>query len=135
MYHDVDINVRVLNDFPVDGLLPYVMQGIDSSASIQVTTAQYDNINAFVSQDNSNANNTNSTITLQDIVITDLEGYVSATTLQSAVISHMKDKDRFFICIPHGDHPMNEFNNSMLLPMAYPALFPYGQAGFENVDC
>jgi hypothetical protein len=73
------------------------------------------------------------TIPFQNVVIADIDCHALSNELRAAALRHVKKKGGGYIQIPHDRDPANEFKqDSLLFPMIYPTLFPYGIGGPED---
>ena len=85
------------------------------------------------SESSSSPNQSNNSISFQNVVVTDVDGHAPSNELCAAAVRHIKKKGGGYIEIPHDPNSVNEFFNPDMFPMIYPTLFPYGLGGFE--DC
>jgi hypothetical protein len=67
---------------------------------------------------------------LQSIIITDVDCHASSNELRAAALRHVKRTGGGYIQIPHDCELENEFRrDSLLFPLLYPTLCPYGIGG------
>ena len=132
LYVDIEINNDLLNSLDENHILPYHIEHIVPSDTVETLVSRYDeNANfdtEFVAPELSVNNNE---IPFQNVVITDIDGHAPPHELRAAALRHIK-KGGGYIQIPHDPTPVNEFCNPSLFPMIYPTLFPYGVGGFED---
>ncbi|KAJ7200534.1 hypothetical protein GGX14DRAFT_571942 [Mycena pura] len=76
---------------------------------------------------NDDSGNKSDEVPFQSVVITDVDGHASSNELRAAAFRHVKKKGGGYIQVPHDRDAENEFRkDSLLFPMIYPTLFPYG---------
>ncbi|KAF8054260.1 hypothetical protein FPV67DRAFT_1569069 [Lyophyllum atratum] len=127
LYRDVRINHSVLDEMSQLPFLPYHVEHIPSTDAQETLQARYDDNDIAAVDCDEHAETV-----FQNVVITDVDGHASPNELRAAAVRHFK-ADRGYLGIPHGHHPVNEFNNATLFPMMYPTLYPYGLGGMEDV--
>ena len=66
------------------------------------------------------------------MVVSDVEQHSTAKEQKIAALRHLRSKGGAYVSVPHGPHPVNEFNNPYLFPSMYPTLYPYSLGGFEH---
>jgi len=125
LYKDVEIDEGILETLPVEDVLAYHVEHVESNEAQEVLVSRYDN--GGIHADSSSSTN------FESVVIADVDAHTPLKQLRAAAVRHVKTKAKPFIQLGHGPKPVNEFFNVDLFPMLYPTLFPYGCGGFE--DC
>ncbi|KAJ6555791.1 hypothetical protein B0H19DRAFT_1210746 [Mycena capillaripes] len=129
LYKDIRINEECLQQLEENPVLPFSIEHIRPNAANEASTARYD---ATPSTDESA--NKSDEVPFQSVVITDVDGHASSNELRAAAFRHVKKKGGGYIQVPHDRDAENEFRkDSLLFPMIYPTLFPYGIGGPEDV--
>lgn len=132
LYADITINESVLQEIPLDGLLPFHIDHVDPSAGQTVLQSRYDAHPAV--HDAFTSFSTEDKIPFENVVISDVEGHASSDELRAAAVRHIKIRGGDYLKVPHAEAPVNEFGNPALFPMIYPTLFPYGIGGCEDSE-
>ncbi|KAJ7650272.1 hypothetical protein FB45DRAFT_730549 [Roridomyces roridus] len=129
LYKDVEINEDCLRHLEENPVLPFSIEHIQPNSANEASTARYDSTPApSVGDDVSPSTQ----IPFQNVVITDVDGHASSNELRAAAFRHVK-KGGGYIEVPHNRDAENEFRkDSLLFPMIYPTLFPYGIGGPED---
>ncbi|KIL63480.1 hypothetical protein M378DRAFT_79706, partial [Amanita muscaria Koide BX008] len=123
LYADIEINYNVLNNLPVNGLLPFHVEHVSPNKDGDVLTSRYD-VSASTSEFHAEvAPPPDAEISFQKIVISDVD---------AAALRHMRKKKGGYLKLPHDANPENEFVNPNLFPKIYPTLFPFGVGGLED---
>ncbi|KAJ7615408.1 hypothetical protein FB45DRAFT_758031 [Roridomyces roridus] len=127
LYKDVTINEQCLDDLEHNPVLPFTIEHVQPSTAGSIATSRYD---ATPSIDPGSKPDEES-IPFENVVITDIDCHASSNELRAAAL-----RLRFprggggYIQIPHDRVPENEFRkDSLLFPLMYPTLFPYGLGG------
>ena len=135
LYAGITIDEECLQALPVDGLLNYKIEHIQSTDDLDALESQYDMNPSSETQDSiplrDPLHDETSSIEFSKLVITDIDGNTSPKDLKAAALRHYK-RGGSFLAVPHEPEPVNEFFNPDLLPMMYPTLFPYGIGGVED---
>ncbi|KAJ7475562.1 hypothetical protein B0H11DRAFT_1643933, partial [Mycena galericulata] len=130
LYKDIQINEECLRQLEENPVLPFSIEHIQPNAANEASTARYDSTPAPSGDDSANRSDD---IPFQNVVITDVEGHASSNELRAAAFRHVKKKGGGYIEVPHDRDAENEFRkDSLLFPMIYPTLFPYGIGGPED---
>jgi hypothetical protein len=132
LYVDIEINNDLLDSLDENHILPYHIEHIVPSNTVETLVSRYDedvNFDMELVPPEISANNNE--IPFQNVVITDIDGHVPPHELRAAALRHVKQGGGY-IQILHDPTPVNEFCNPSLFPMIYPTLFPYGVGGFED---
>ncbi|KAJ3809820.1 hypothetical protein F5876DRAFT_43103 [Lentinula aff. lateritia] len=124
-YKDIVINEDLLGSLPEVFSLPVHIEHVRPEDVNDSLTDGYDH-SAKTSVDHQEM-----VPTFESVVIADVDGNATVNELRAAAMRHIK-KGGAYVKIPHGGSPVNEFFNSLLFPMIYPTLFPYGIGGFED---
>jgi len=127
LYVDIEINNDLLDSLDENHILPYYIEHIVPSNTVETLVSRYDedvNFDMELVPPEISANNNE--IPFQNVVITDIDGHVPPHELRAAALRHVKQGGGY-IQIPHDPTPVNEFCNPSLFPMIYPTLFPYGK--------
>lgn len=123
LYRDITIDSASLAEYPDNDILPVQIEHVASTTVIEQTTSRYDETSSSSPAEN---------IPFDRVVVADIDGHEPAHILRAAALRHLKERQGFFLAIPHDPDPVNEFNNPDLFPRLYPTLFPYGVGGFED---
>ena len=132
LYIDIEINNDLLDTLDENHILPYHIEHIVPSNTVETLVSRYDedaNFDTELVPPDISVNNNE--IQFQNVVITDIDGHAPPHELRAAALRHVKQGGGY-IQIPHDPTPVNEFCNPSLFPMIYPTLFPYGVGGFED---
>ncbi|KAJ7660155.1 hypothetical protein DFH06DRAFT_910375, partial [Mycena polygramma] len=139
LYADVPVNQETLAALPEDGILPFEIQHVLPSATVESSTSEYVPGTSVptvppaqlpVLADILHAPPPN--VPFQSVVVANVDGNAPSHLLRSSALEHMRQPGSNYIELPHGPKPVNEFNNRHLFPMMYPTLFPYGLGGPED---
>ncbi|KAJ7251180.1 hypothetical protein B0H12DRAFT_1202807 [Mycena haematopus] len=131
LYKDITLNEPCLRQLEENPVLPFSIEHIHPNAANETATSRYD---ASPSPGKSvQPSDSASTVPFQNVIIADVDCHASSNELRVAALRHVKKKGGGYIQIPHDHDPANEFEkDSLLLPMIYPTLFPYGIGGPED---
>ncbi|KAG1727351.1 uncharacterized protein EDB91DRAFT_1061156 [Suillus paluster] len=125
LYKDITISHDILDSMEEEMLMPFHVDHIlpnDARYKVVQLEDSFDSVSHSVeSQSN-----------FESVVVTDINGHVSANELRAAAVHHIKNNGGAYVQIPHDPEPVNEFFQPELFPMIYPTLFPYGLGGFED---
>jgi hypothetical protein len=127
LYKDITINHGIIDDLPLEYMLPVHVEHVLPDAARDTLTSRYDGLQPPLSTNDSvpgDDSNTDNTIPFQNVVITDVDGTAPANELRAAAVRHVKKKGGGYIEINHDPTPVNEFFNPEMFPMIYPTLFP-----------
>ncbi|KAJ7776558.1 hypothetical protein DFH07DRAFT_695204, partial [Mycena maculata] len=132
LYRDIQLNEDCLCQLEANPVLPFNIEHIHPTAANEAATARYDtsplpDVSPTLTQSKSSG------IPFQNVVISDVNCHASSNELRAAALRHVKKKGGGYIQIPHEKEPENEFRkDSLLFPMIYPTLFPYGIGGPDD---
>jgi hypothetical protein len=142
LYKDIELNEAVIKEIHRTPVLPFHVQHVLPSDAQDVLQSRYDNCeetpivsaNVATAESQEGEKDCESTreIPFEKVVITDIHGHASSNELLAAAVRHVKKKGGSYIEIGHESLPVNEFDNTILFPMIYPTLYPYGIGGFED---
>lgn len=142
LYKDIESNEAVIEEIHQTSALPFHVQHILLSDVQDVLQSWYDNCdetpmvaaNVVLAESQEGEKDCESTqeIPFEKVVISDIHGHASSNELLAAAIHHVKKKGGSYIKIGHESLPVNEFDNTILFPMIYPMLYPYGIGSFED---
>ncbi|KAJ3575596.1 hypothetical protein NP233_g981 [Leucocoprinus birnbaumii] len=124
LYRNVRINTAVLNELDKLRILPFRIEYVPTSASVEATTSRYDATDEPAHGD--------CEISFENVIISDVDATSSGSELKLAALRHFKTQGLAYLQIPHDPFPVNEFFNPDLFPLIYPTLYPYGLGGFED---
>lgn len=128
LYKDVRLNEDCLAELEKNPVLHFSIELIHLNAANEAATDRYDSTST-PGADSSEQTGT-PTIPFQNVVIADIDCHASSNELCAAALRHVKKKGGGYIQIPHDRDLANEFKqDSLLFPMIYPTLFPYGICG------
>ncbi|KAJ7090159.1 hypothetical protein C8R44DRAFT_545206, partial [Mycena epipterygia] len=131
LYRDVSLNEECLQHLETNPVLPFKIEHIQPSPANEAATARYDTTPGPETPPIS-AQSESQPIPFQN-VIADVNCHASSNELRAAALRHVKKRGGGYIQIPHDKEPENEFRkDSLLFPMIYPTLFPYGIGGPED---
>ncbi|KAJ7892947.1 hypothetical protein B0H13DRAFT_1625354, partial [Mycena leptocephala] len=129
LYRDITINEECLQRLEENPVLLFNIEHLQPSSASDAATARYDPTpvpDPSTPPDDS--------IPFQSIVITDIDCHASSNELRAAALRHVQKRGGGYIQIPHDHEPENEFRkDSLLFPLIYPTLFPYGIGGPNDV--
>lgn len=128
LYHNVSVNDEVLENLEDEHVLPVHMEHIVVDQASDLLTSHYDTS----SQDTIPSKNDYKGAAFKDVVVSDVDQNSTAKEQQIVALRHLHLKGSMHLSVPHGSHPVNEFNNLFLFPLIYPTLFPYGLGGFDH---
>ncbi|KAJ7363077.1 hypothetical protein DFH08DRAFT_1025728 [Mycena albidolilacea] len=127
LYKGIKINEECLQQLERDPVLPFNIEHVRSSAASEAVTSRYDSTPTLAE---ASPSKTDDSIPFQNVVITDVDCHASSNELRAAALRHVKKSGGGYIQIPHDHSPENEFRkDSLLFPLMYPTLFPYGIGG------
>ncbi|KAJ6532521.1 hypothetical protein B0H19DRAFT_965687, partial [Mycena capillaripes] len=130
LYRDIAINKECLRHLEENPVLPFNIEHIQATSGNEAATSRYD---PFQAPDPSTK--PDDSIPFQNIIITDIDCHASSNELRAAALRHVQKKGGGYIQIPHDHEPENEFRkDSLLFPMIYPTLFPYGIGDLTTQD-
>ncbi|KAJ7670908.1 hypothetical protein DFH06DRAFT_898288, partial [Mycena polygramma] len=125
LYRNISINEDCLRQLEENPVLPFNIEHLQATSANGAATASYD-----PTQAPDPSTKPDDSIPFQNIVITDVDCHASSNELRAAALRHVKKRGGGYIQIPHDHEPENEFRtDSLLFPMIYPTLFPYGIGG------
>ena len=127
LYRDVSLNDEVLGSLGDEQMLPVHVEHVAVDQASDLLTSRYD----VLSQEVPNENN-HEDVAFEGVVISDVDQNATAKEQKIAALRHLRSKGGAYPSVPHGSHPVNEFNNPFLFPSIYPTLFPYGLGGFDH---
>ncbi|KAJ6531529.1 hypothetical protein DFH09DRAFT_1409330, partial [Mycena vulgaris] len=131
LYKDIKLNESCLQQLEANPVLPFSIEHIRPNAANEAVTSRYDSTPA---PDKSAQPTDSANIPFQNVIIADVDCHASSNELRAAALRHVKKKGGGYIQIPHDRDAANEFKkDSLLFPMIYPTLFPYGIGGPEDV--
>ncbi|KAJ6484547.1 hypothetical protein DFH09DRAFT_949299, partial [Mycena vulgaris] len=134
LYKDITLNEPCVQQLETNPVLPFSIEHIRPNAANETATSRYGS--TPTPDESLQKNESAATIPFQNVsaVITDVDCHASSNELRAAALRHVKKKGGSYIKIPHDRSSANEFaKNSLLFPMIYPSLFPYGIGGLEDV--
>ncbi|KAJ7200369.1 hypothetical protein GGX14DRAFT_310037, partial [Mycena pura] len=124
LYKNITLNEQCLQELERNPILPFSIEHIQPNAANEAATSRYDS--SLTTDEDQRANDP---IPFQNVVIADVEGHASSNELRAAAFRHIK-KGGGYIQVPHDRDAANEFRkDSLLFPLIYPTLFPYGIGG------
>ncbi|KAJ7127742.1 hypothetical protein C8R44DRAFT_529044, partial [Mycena epipterygia] len=125
LYSDIKINEDCLQHLEKNSVLPFNVEHIRANAANDTATSRYDS-----NQAPDPSTRPDAFIPFQNIMIADVDCHASSNELRAAALRHVKKRGGGYVQIPHDREPANEFNkDSLLFPLIYPTLFPYGIGG------
>ncbi|KAJ7765893.1 hypothetical protein DFH07DRAFT_692386, partial [Mycena maculata] len=125
LYQDITINEECLQQLEQNPVLPFNVEHIQSTSANEAATSRYDPIHVP-----DPSTKPDDSVPFQSIVITNVDCHASSNELRAAALRHVKKRGGGYIQIPHDHEPENEFRkDSLLFPLIYPTLFPYGIGG------
>ncbi|KAJ6485264.1 hypothetical protein DFH09DRAFT_837749, partial [Mycena vulgaris] len=132
LYKDIILDESCLQQLESNPVLPFSIEHIHPNAANEAATSRYDSTPR--PETRTQQTDSGGTIPFQNVVIADVDCHASSNELRAAALRHVKKKGGGYIQIPHDRDPANEFKkDSLLFPMIYPTLFPYGIGGPEDV--
>jgi hypothetical protein len=127
------LNEECLGQLEENPVLPFTIEHIQPNAANDAATARYDSTPTPGKSFQSSHTTRTPSIPFHNVVIADVDCHASSNELRAAALRHVKKKGGGYIQIPHDCEPANEFKqDSLLFPMIYPTLFPYGIGGPED---
>jgi hypothetical protein len=126
LYQDIKINEECLQQLEENPILPFNIEQVRATSANSAATSRYDSS----PEPDSSAKTRDEDVPFQSIVITDVDCHASSNELRAAALRYVKKSGGGYIQIPHDRDPENEFRkDSLLFPLIYPTLFPYGIGG------
>jgi hypothetical protein len=126
LYRDIKINAECLQQLEENPVLPFNIEHVRETSANAAATSRYDSS----PEPDTFAKPRDGAVPLPSIIITDVDCHASSNELRATALRHVKKSEGGYIQIPHDCEPENEFRrDSLLFPLVYPTLFPYGIGG------